>query len=258
MTVIQNMLPDFAISFFKFVSVGMLSAIYRGDKVQCPICQSKFSQFAPFGVKKRENVRCHRCRSLERHRLLWKYLHEKTNLFDKKSRISLLHFAPESCFYHAFANDKQINYVPCDLFPEYYNFRKGPNIAKVDITAIPFDDETFDVIICNHVLEHIENDRLAMSELLRVMRKDGWGIFQVPLDYSRLSTYEDFSITDPIERERAFMQKDHVRIYGLDYKDRLAKAGFKVKEDDYVKSISEMEIKKYRLAPDELIYFCSK
>ena len=119
-------------------------------------------------------------------------------------------------------------------------------------------NETFDVIICNHVLEHIENDKLAMSELHRVMKKDGWGIFQVPLEYSFATTYEDFTITDPLEREKAFRQKDHVRIYGRDYKDRLTSAGFKVKEDDYVKSLSNQEIKKYRLAPDDLIYFCSK
>jgi SAM-dependent methyltransferase len=209
-------------------------------------------------VQKRENARCHKCRSLERHRLLWKYFHEKTDLFKGKKSISLLHFAPEACFYHAFSNNRGIDYVPCDLFPEFYNFRKGPRIRKVDITAIPFADETFDVIICNHVLEHIENDKLAMSELHRVMKQDGWGIFQVPLEYNLATTYEDFTITDPLEREKAFRQKDHVRIYGRDYKDRLTSAGFKVNEDDYIKSISEQEIKKYRLAPDELIYYCSK
>ena len=231
---------------------------YLGEDVVCSICHSKFKQFAPFGLVTRENARCLHCGSLERHRLLWKYLHSNTNIFDGGSQKRLLHFAPEKMFYDVFSQNKNILYTPCDLFPEAYDHKGKVKVIRVDITNIPFEANHFDAIICSHVLEHIIDDRLAMSELYRVMKKGGWGIFQVPLDYSRTATYEDFSITTPEEREKAFGQIDHVRVYGQDYKNRLKQVGFEVKEDEYVKSFSEEELFKYGLMASELIYYCRK
>jgi ubiquinone/menaquinone biosynthesis C-methylase UbiE len=143
-------------------------------------------------------------------------------------------------------------------FPNYTITGGGVKIIKADITNIPFEDNSFDIIICNHVLEHIPDDRLAMSELYRVMKKGAWAILQVPIDYNRETTYEDFTITTPEGREKFFGQNDHVRIYGRDYPDRLKSVGFSVMEDDFIKSFSEEEISKFVFTPSELIYFCKK
>ena len=200
---------------------------YFGTNVQCPICKSHYKIFRPYGLKKKENIRCPNCGSHERHRLLWKYLHNENQILNKKN-IRILHFAPEKFFYNLFSKKDNIEYVPVDLFPEIYNYKGKIKINKVDITNIPFENNYFDFIICNHVLEHIPDDYLAMSELFRVLKKDGFGILQVPIDYNREKTYEDFKITDPKEREIAFGQLDHVRWYGRDYPERLKTVGFKV------------------------------
>ena len=233
--------------------------IFSGNDVICPICNSTYREFDSFGLSKRENAKCHNCGSLERHRLLFLYIDEKFKIFgDSTNPVRLLHFAPEKMFYDLFSNNSFIEYTPCDLFPEDYAFNGGAEVSKVDITRIPFADESFDFILCNHVLEHIPNDKLAMSELYRVLSKGGNGIIQAPIDYDRKQTYEDFSITSPKEREKAFGQHDHVRWYGQDYKTRLQNAGFIVNEDDYVTKFSPDEIFKYGLMPSELIYHCRK
>lgn len=231
---------------------------YNGNSVLCSICSSKFKKFGPNGLVVRENARCHKCGSLERHRLLWKFLEEKENLFKDYKKIRILHFAPENFIYDYFLNQNNIEYIPCDLFPENFSFDDTSKIVKVDITKIPFEDNYFDFILCNHVLEHIPDDKLAMSELYRVMKKDGWGIFQVPINTKSKVTYEDFSITSPEGREKAFGQIDHVRLYGLDYKEKLQNIGFEVEVDDYVNSFSTKEIFKYGFMPSELIYRCKK
>jgi len=230
---------------------------YRGNDVFCPICESHFKQFATYGVDKRINARCLNCNSLERHRLLWKYLNDKIN-YDNNGRFKMLHFAPQRKFLKKFSNDPNIDYTPCDLNPETYEYYNIHKIEKVDVMDIPHEDNLFDVVICNHVLEHVTDYRLAMSELFRVMKKGGWGIFQVPQDYDLATTYEDDSITDPKEREKAFGQFDHLRVFGRDYKDELEKVGFKVTEDDYVNSFSEEDIKRFGFLRSERIYFCSK
>lgn len=229
-----------------------------GDNVFCPICESYFKYFASFGLSDRKNARCHNCNSLERHRLLYLYMKVRLNFFNLNKNLTVLHFAPEKFFYNIFSNNNMIDYVPCDLEPEIYNYKGLTEVVKVDITQVPYDDETFDFIICNQVLEHVSNDSLAMRELFRVMKKGGSGIFQVPIDYNSDKTYEDFSITLPKEREKAFGQHNHVRWYGKDYTKRLEKVGFKVTEDDYIKSFSSEELFKYGLTPTEMIYYCRK
>jgi SAM-dependent methyltransferase len=230
---------------------------HSGEIVLCPICNSTFDVFGDFGIKNRENARCYKCGSFERHRLLYLYLTE-LGFFNTTKKIKLLHFAPEKSFYDIFSKMENIDYFPCDLALKRYKYSNGATIHKVDITAIPFENDSFDFIICNHVLEHIPNDKLAMDELYRVMNNGGNGYFQVPIDYSREKTYEDFTIIKPKEREIAFGQNDHVRYYGKDYKHRLTQSGFKVKEDDFVKRFSDEELFKYGLDKNELIYFCEK
>jgi SAM-dependent methyltransferase len=230
----------------------------QGDRVVCAICNSKFNEFGKFGLIPRKNAMCHTCGSLERHRLLWIYLNEKTDLFKGNTKKRLLHFAPEKVFYDIFSKNQNIEYYPCDLSPENYAYGGSSEVKKVDITDIPFEENYFDVIICNHVLEHIPDDARAMSELFRVLKKYGWAILQVPIDYNRKTTYEDFSITTPEGREKAFGQNDHVRWYGRDYKERINNAGFIVNEDDFVKTFSPEALFRYGLNSSELVYLCKK
>lgn len=235
-----------------------LAQAYQGNAVTCSVCGSTYSEFIPTGYITRKNALCLNCGSVERHRLVFKYLKEKTDFFSKKG-IKVLHFGPEKAFYDIFVNLKNIEeYVPCDFFPEVYDFCDVVKIVKVDITAIPFPDNYFDVILCNHVLEHIENDSLAMQECLRILKPSGWGIFQVPIDYNRDVTYEDFSITNPDERTIAFGQSDHVRWYGKDYKIRLSNAGFSVTADNFVNTFTPDEQFKFGFMPEEIIYLCEK
>ena len=230
---------------------------YKGNNVFCPMCQSQFRVFATYGVEKRENARCLNCNSLERHRLLWKYLNEKTTLNDG-SKVKMLHFAPQRSYLKAFSENKNIEYTPADLNPETYEYFDIIKINKANVMEIPFEDNSYDVVICNHVLEHVDNDKVAMAELFRVMKSGGWGIFQVPIDYGFEISYEDPSITDRNVSEKACGKYDHLRLYGRDYKNRLESVGFIVNEDDYVNSFSDKDIKKFGFSKKERIYYCQK
>lgn len=236
----------------------IMGRMYKGDAVVCPICKSSFKAFGKFGRPHWKSTRCHECHSIERHRLLYFYLKNKMNLFNTSEKIKLLHFAPEKSFYGLFSKLDNLDYFPCDLDANKYPFRGTTKIHEVDITDIPFASNSFDLIICLHVLEHVPNDKLAMQELFRVMKKGGKGYFQVPIDYNREKTYEDPSITSPRAREKAFGQFDHVRFYGKDYKNRLEKSGFYVTEDTFINQFSDDEILKYGLDKEELIYWCEK
>ncbi|MDT0689384.1 methyltransferase domain-containing protein [Salegentibacter sp. F188] len=226
--------------------------------VKCPICKNQFKKFKPFGLRTRENANCPSCWSLERHRLLYLFLSKNNLLFNSSKRVNLLHIAPEKSLYNIFKKSENINYSPLDLDPTQYHFLKGPEIIQGNITNLPFENIHFDFILCNHVLEHIPDDAKAMSELLRVMKKGGKGIFLVPIDEKRTETYEDFSITKPEDREKAFGQKDHVRWYGQDYPFRLEKAGFKVSVIDYAKEFSSRKRFKYGIMTDEKIFLVEK
>ena len=161
-------------------------------------------------------------------------------------------------FYNIFSENNGIEYTPCDLYPKQNQYNGKTKITKADITKIPFEDNSFDFIICSHVLEHIPNDRLAMSELYRVLSKNGNSILQVPVDYNRDKTYEDSNIKSPEERLKEFGHPDHVRYYGKDYKTRLENSGFIVNEDHYISTLDKTGIIKYGLIESELIYHCKK
>lgn len=198
----------------------------------------------------RENVLCPGCLSLERHRLLWLYLKERTGFFSQPMKV--LHIAPEICFLKRFGTLSNLDYITADL--------ESP-LAKVrmDVHRIPFEENVFDAVICNHVMEHVENDILAMKEIRRVLKPGGWAIIQSPLIGWYLDhTFEDPTITRPAEREKVYGQADHVRLYGRDYPDRLRSAGFQVIEDDFIKTLPAEAIERYSLPPEEIIYFCSK
>src|SRR5690606_19485348 len=166
-------------------------------------------------------------------------------------QLKVLHVAPELCFIERFESLPNLEYITADI--------ESP-LAKVkmDLHDIPFEANTFDVTFCNHVMEHVEDDIRCMNELHRVLKPGGWAIIQSPIDVSREVTYEDKSITKPSEREKAFGQNDHLRVYGTDYKDRLELGGFHVTEIDYAKELDSHIRKRYSLPPQEIIYLCKK
>jgi SAM-dependent methyltransferase len=215
----------------------------------CPCCNGNFDEFLPFGVKQRPNARCPNCGSLERHRLLWLYFQNRTNLFSENLKV--LHIAPEDIFQNAFKAMPNLDYISGDI-------KSSRAMVKMDITNIPYEANSFDVILCVHVLEHILDDRKAMRELFRVLKPNGWSILQVPIDLKRDKTFEDPSITMPEDRTRFFGQHDHVRVYGRDYRDRLEESGFLVTVDGYARDLGTDLIKKYSLKQHHEIYFCRK
>ncbi len=228
-----------------------IAIFYRGNRYTCPIEGRSYRKFLPYGrINPRKNALCPGSMSLERHRLLWLFLKDRTNFFQGKK--DFLHIAPEACFMPKFEELHGERYITGDL--------ESP-LAKVhfDIHEIPFEDNSFDIAMCNHVMEHVESDLKAMSEIYRVLRPGGWAIMQVPF-FPPLpeQTHEDLSISDPKERERLFGQDDHVRKYGNDYSDRLKSVGFGVVEDHYCQELAEETRVKYALPGQEVIYFCTK
>lgn len=222
----------------------------RGKKYTDPIDGKSFRKFLPYGYEnQRENVLSPSTLSLERHRLLWLYLKKETDFFTAKHKM--LHFAPEQAFYKRFRKMKNLDYTTTDLNSPLAD-------VKADICKLPFKNNTYDIIFCNHVLEHIPDDKKAMEEIFRVLKPGGMAILQIPQDLSRKATFEDNSITDRQERAKIFGQYDHVRIYGYDYFDKLRKVGFSVEEVNYTRQLSETEVEKFRLAKGEILPVCRK
>jgi SAM-dependent methyltransferase len=242
--------PRKYLQLFSHWVLKVISLFYQGNRVECPVCNAHFRKFLPYGRQSRENALCPNCLALERHRLMYLFLKERTPFFTAKLKV--LHVAPEICFIDRFEKLHQENYITADI--------ESP-LAKVkmDIHDIPFEANTFDVAFCNHVMEHVDNDLKAMSELHRVLKPSGWAIVQVPFFYPLADeTIEDTTITDPKERYRRFGQDDHVRKYGKDYAQRLASAGFTVEASEFVKELPLEAVKRYALPENETIFFCRK
>ncbi|RZJ31764.1 MAG: SAM-dependent methyltransferase [Flavobacterium sp.] len=270
---ILNTIPRPLLIRLSYIARPVLAVALSGNKFTDPIDGRSFRSFLPYGYgKQRNNVLSPSTLSLERHRLLWLYLKNETDFFgeselgsdSKPSRaniilrnsngaeaLKVLHFAPEQAFYKRFREMKNLDYTTTDLFSPLAD-------VKADICNLPFADNSYDVIFCNHVLEHIPDDTKAMQELYRVLKPAGMGIFQIPQDLNREKTFEDNSITDAKQRAEIFGQYDHVRVYGRDYFDKLRSIGFKVVEEDYTKKIAPEVVEKYCLAPGEIIPVCFK
>ncbi|MCL7764816.1 class I SAM-dependent methyltransferase [Polaribacter sp. Z014] len=224
----------------------------KGDKFTDPIDGKSFRKFLPYGYgKQRENALSPSTLSLERHRLMWLFLRDETDFFTSTKKLKTLHIAPEQCFLDIFRKQKNLTYTTSDLESPIAD-------VKADICDLPFDDNSFDVVFCNHVLEHITDDTKAMQELFRVMKKGGFGIFQIPQDLSREKTFEDDSITDKKKRAEIFGQYDHVRVYGRDYFNKLRSIGFKVEEIDYTKKIAPEKLERFCLMKGEILPVCYK
>lgn len=247
---ILNLVPRPFLIKLSYVARPFLAFWYRGNTYTDPIDGKSFRSFLPYGYgQQRPNVLAPGTLSLERHRLLWLYLQNETSFFTEPLKV--LHLAPEQCFIKRFKALKNLDYTTADLYAPHVD-------VCADICNLPFADKTFDVVFCNHVLEHITDDSKAMQELFRVLKPGGFGIFQIPQDLNREKTYEDFNITLPTERAQHFGQYDHVRIYGRDFFNRLRAVGFEVKEVNYSKNLSAETIERYRLVKDEILPVCFK
>lgn len=246
-----NTLPRPLLIRLSYPFKAIAPIVYKGNKVSCPVCGNSFRKFLSYGssVAHRENVLCPYDLTLERHRLMWLYLQNETDFFSVKKKV--LHIAPEQCFHSKFKTQKNLDYLTGDL--------ESP-IADMhfDLHNVPLKSNQFDVIFCNHVLEHVADANQCLKELYRMMKPGGWGIFQVPQDFNLEKTLEDPSIKDPKERERVFWQKDHVRLFGKDYPQWIERAGFEVTIFDPKVHFSNDEIARYRLMPQELLYIANK
>lgn len=214
----------------------------------CNLCGKKSCFLDHHRVKCWQHIKCPHCKTYDRHRLLYFYLQEKTNAFT--ANISLLHFAPEPILEKIFKEHNNINYVTADLYQQA--------MLKLDIQNMDLPDNTFDAIICYHVLEHVPDDIKAMKELFRILKPGGWALIEVPLSPNP-ETFEDPTIVKISDRVKYFGQEDHVRLYGWkNFKERLEAAGFQVLVDNYVKTLPAEKVKKYRLCINEDIYLCTK
>jgi SAM-dependent methyltransferase len=245
-----NTIPRPILIRLSYLARPILAFLLKGKTYTDPIDGRSFRMFLPYGYgTQRNNVLSPSTLSLERHRLLWLYLKGETDFFSAPKKV--LHFAPEQAFYKLFRNLKNLDYTTTDLLSPLAD-------VKADICNLPFEDNTYDVILCNHVLEHIPDDKKAMQELFRVLKPGGMGIFQIPQDLNRTITFSDDSITDQKERAKIFGQYDHVRIYGRDYFDKLRDIGFTVNELDYTASLPAELVEKYCLAKGEILPICTK
>lgn len=243
-------IPRHHLQLFAAFGLRTLGMFYRGNRFEDPISGKTYRKLLPYGrTNVRENALAPHSMSLERHRLIWLYLREQTTFFSAPQRV--LHIAPEYCFLKLFKKQKNLDYTTADLISPWAD-------VKMDVQAIPFPDSQFDVVICNHVLEHVDSDYKAMQEIHRVLKPGGFAILQVPMDLSMERTLEDPAFNTPELREKHYQQRDHLRLYGRDYGNRLRNAGFIVDENDYVKTLPSNLVERYALPKDEILYVCGK
>ncbi|MCF8307638.1 MAG: methyltransferase domain-containing protein [Bacteroidales bacterium] len=242
-----------------------LKIIYQGNNYYCPFCGNSFRKFLKggypnplaeknkiAGAGRRSNMVCPRCYSTDRDRLIYLYLKEKTDVFEKAQKI--LHISPARSVKHLLENISHVHYETGDKFEEgYRDYYYDRDVVQMDVTDLPFEDESFDMVICNHVLEHVKEDIEAMQEIRRVMKKQGKAILQVPVALA-LSETDEADPGNAEEREMRFGQFDHVRLYGRDYKDRLQKAGFTAEVHNPGKDGWDKKYKELSINPLENVY----
>jgi len=241
----RGFVPRRRLPFLRQYYYRIRGRLYTGKKVYCPICDRGYRRFLSVGS---ERV-CPGCGSCRRHRLLLLYLQRETCVFRDPS--SVLHVGTSLTLTRYFSGWPNLAYVSADLNETYVD-------VNVDLRDLPFPSESFDFVICFHVLEHVEEDLRSMGELYRVLRPGGLALIQVPLDPARGETYEDPSVRSPSERERLFGQQDHVRVYGRDFPLRLASAGFRVEYLDYAAGLHRADIGRFGLSGARGFHLCRK
>lgn len=214
----------------------------------CPCCNHKTIYWLDYDNHYRASI-CPHCSSHPRHRLIQLYLQKETDLFFKPQK--LLHVAPEKIFQRKFKKMQHLDYITIDI-----NAR-GVDYAY-NVCALPFASNSFDIVLCNHVLEHVENDKEAIKEIYRVLKPGGWAMLNVPIDTTRSQTFEDSSIISPKDRKHFYWQEDHRRLYGLDYKSKLESAGFQVEVKEFARLQSEFDRQIYNLNIYEDLYIGKK
>lgn len=239
------------------------SFLHKGNQYTCPFCNYQSKDLAPIGrrlpiLTEKQIVGsgyrlggCYHCGSTDRERLVYIYLLYYLHVFDSSKIENILHIAPERNLSHKLFIHGFKKYICGDLFANSYKYPKY--VQKINLLNIPFEKETFDLIICNHVLEHIPDENQALKEIYRVLNNQGIAILQVPISSNSATTYEDPKYTSPKERETHFGQFDHVRIYGQDYAKRLSQIGFTV---DKINISSDYP--QYGLNKDEDLYIVRK
>ena len=253
---ILNLIPRPVLQRVAGWIVPVVGLLYLGKGKQCPLCGCQRRKFLPYGyVTSRENALCPNCLSLERHRLLWLWLVRESDIGRGAMALpKMLHIAPEVALMRKFKKmyaSTPDRYVTADLESPLADMH-------FDVQQIPLEVESFDAIICNHIMEHGEDDGKALRELYRILRRGGWGVILSPVELEREKTFEDDTITDPAERTRIFGQYDHRRIYGRDYAARLREAGFEVYDIDYKNELSKAEQELYALPADHLYIVCKQ
>jgi SAM-dependent methyltransferase len=253
---ILNLIPRPVLQRVAEWIVPVVGLLYLGKGKQCPLCGCQRRKFLPYGyVTSRENALCPNCLSLERHRLLWLWLVRESDIGRGAMALpKMLHIAPEVALMRKFKKmyaSTPDRYVTADLESPLADMH-------FDVQQIPLEAESFDAIICNHIMEHVEDDGKALRELYRIMRRGGWGVILSPVELEREKTFEDDTITDPAERTRIFGQYDHRRIYGRDYAARLREAVFEVYDIDYKNELSKAEQELYALPADHLYIVCKQ
>ncbi|MCX6240489.1 MAG: methyltransferase domain-containing protein [Bacteroidetes bacterium] len=263
----KNLIPYWLAAKLRGIYQKLSALIHKGDAYTCPFCNHSFRKFRPGGIDLpviyekqiigagyRLNDVCPRCYSLDRDRLIYLFLSHKTNIFS--GPLKVFHIAPEGCIRAMLSKLPNITYEAGMKYHQGFYYDK--NTAVLDITKLEFEDNTFDVVICNHVLEHIPDDHKAISELYRVLKPGGWAILQVPISGILEKTFEDPSVTTAEEREKIYGQFDHVRIYGQDYPGRLEYSGFVVKRFNPYKDNWPLELDRFAINPLEDLFIAYK
>lgn len=246
MTILRPALEVWAMELF----LAARGALFRGAAHECPVCGASIRAFTHGGgsLKPRTRGYCPRCNAKARHRRVWVHCQRHTDLFDRKVR--LLHVAPKYCLSRRIARMENVDYVAVDL-------QEAPHVTVLgDLTDLPLPSESFDAILCVHVLEHIPDDRAAIGEMWRVLREGGWAVVSVPLDLES-RTFEDPSIVSPEDRRRSFGEADHVRVYGRDISERFEEAGFETALF-MAGALEDALVERHGLTRDEHVLMCTK
>lgn len=267
MASLKKYIPPFAGHWLKKMFLYARGIYYTGNRYTCPVCGHSFRKMLPggfdlpvikekqiVGAGRRENDICPYCQSTDRDRLIYSYLKFETDFFEIPN--TLLHIAPEPSLYKIFSRSKNLDYHPATKY--YEGFYYSTKIETADLLDLHFDEATFDWVICNHVLEHIPDDRKAMREIFRVLKPGGKALLQVPYSRQLAKTFEDDTIVSETEREKYFGQFDHVRIYGRDYPDRLKSVGFSVYQINQEQGFRHISLDKFSVNPHELLFVCEK
>jgi SAM-dependent methyltransferase len=244
------------------IRFGLRRMAFRGSNVTCVLCGSSLRGFAPHGGgpevldrrkvvggMRRDADRCPVCHGCDRTRMMALYLEHEIG--GGQQHLNILHIAPEYGLYLWLKRQAGVTYTGCDIDTRRY--RHIENMRTANLMSMPFDADSFDIVICSHVLEHVPDDLKAMREIRRLLRPGGAAMLLVPLALDGLGTDGDPSIVDPAEQERRFGQWDHVRLYGKDdFLARLTEAGFEVSAFSPFERMPE-EAERLHLNPLEIL-----